>query len=243
MKKIGFCKEKNRLSYITKFDVILIISFLAIFLLLENKEHLQDKTEWFQQLLVFARQKYESAPLLFVGFFCLAHLISSVFALPGSCTTLNLLSGAVFGFWLGCAIVYPITMVSAVLVYFVGYKFSNFKIFSKLGLVIENQFKTMGQRDFAFLVALRLSPLFPFGIINFICGATRVPFSLYFFSTLLGVFFDVILLNNIGAALSVMTGATPLEPDQFYYIFAILFIGMVLVRFLISRRILRVRIS
>src|SRR4051794_26287611 len=64
-----------------------------------------------------ARDFFSASPCAAIVAFCFAHLFCSLLSLPGSCTFLNTVSGAVFGFWLGCTIVYPVTIVSACLMY------------------------------------------------------------------------------------------------------------------------------
>ena len=65
---------------------------------------------------------YEDRPTAMITAFCACHLLASLLCIPGSCTFLNIISGAVFGFWRGCTIVYPVTVLSACLMYFVSFE-------------------------------------------------------------------------------------------------------------------------
>jgi uncharacterized membrane protein YdjX (TVP38/TMEM64 family) len=167
-----------------------------------------------------ARDFYSDHPVLCVLIFCLMHLTASILSLPGGCTLLNVSAGAVFGFWRGCAIVYPVTLLSASLVYFVTARFSlvglgRFQV--HLNAIREH----LDQNDYFYLVSLRLSPLLPFGPLNAALGFLRVPFPLFFLTTLVGIFFDVTLLNSLGAGLS---GGTPGSEKTLAVSFAVLFI-------------------
>lgn len=148
-----------------------------------------------------ARLFYHAHPFAAVVLFWCAHLIASCFSIPGSCTVLNTLSGGIFGFWVGCTVVYPITIVSAILVYFFGKKLRGIRFFARRAERIDTWSLFLTQREFMFFVTLRLSPLLPFGLLNIVMGVADVPFPTYLLTTVVGVFFDVTLLNNLGAGL------------------------------------------
>ena len=62
--------------------------------------------------------------------------------------------------------------------------------------------KNLENAGFLALIALRLSPFLPYGILNPALGALGVPFPRFLMSTVIGIFFDVTLLNSLGAALA-----------------------------------------
>lgn len=134
--------------------------------------------------------------------FSLAHIISATFSIPGSCTFLNVLSGAVFGFTTGVLIVYPVTIISGAIGYFLGRKLPLEFLEKKYGKQIKTLKKAVGPEAFSFLVLSRLSPLLPYGLLNIVYGFLRVPFSLFLITTAIGIFFDVVLLNSAGALLT-----------------------------------------
>lgn len=147
-----------------------------------------------------AQVLFENYWALTILFFCILHLLASSFGIPGGCTVLNISAGWVFGFALGCAVVYPITLLGGALVYFVGRRFSHKPVAARYQNMVERITQRMGRGDFLFFVSLRLSPFPPYGLLNLLCGWLRVPFPLFLMSTTAGVFFDVILLTSIGAA-------------------------------------------
>jgi uncharacterized membrane protein YdjX (TVP38/TMEM64 family) len=146
---------------------------------------------------------YRDQPASAVALFCAAHFLSSFFAIPGGCTALNIGAGAVFGLPLACAIIYPVTMLSAVTGYGVGRRFGSHALVLRAREKFNRLLARLRSADFLFLLTLRLSPVVPFGIMNIACGALRVPWPLYLLSTFVGIFFDVALLSSIGAALQV----------------------------------------
>lgn len=132
--------------------------------------------------------------------FCALHLLASSLSIPGACTALNFIAGATFGFGLACAIVYPVTVLSGVLVYLVGRRFSSQPVAARYQNLMARISTHLGKGNFLFFVSLRLSPFLPFGPLNLLCGWLRVPFGLFVTSTTVGIFFDVTLLTSLGAA-------------------------------------------
>lgn len=180
-----------------------------------------------------ARRFYSLHPALTIVIFCLAHLVSTMLSLPGSATTLNVLAGAVFGFTLGCLVVYPVTLLSGCLVYGIASKLRTWGPFERLGARFGRLKMRLGKRDFLFLVALRLSPLLPYSWLNVLMGLVGLPFRLFFVSTLVGVFFDVTLLNSLGAS---VTSAKSHDTAQPYTAFFLLFsLLLALASFAVSR--------
>jgi uncharacterized membrane protein YdjX (TVP38/TMEM64 family) len=157
---------------------------------------------WLDAVLVKARLVYAAHPALTVLAFCAAHFVSSFFSIPGSCTLLNVSSGAVFGFWAGCAIVYPITLLSACAGYFAASHLRGFSFMARYETLLESLRAKVAKGGFLFLVTLRLSPIFPYGTLNPLLGLLRVPFGTFIASTFVGIFLDVFLLNSIGATLA-----------------------------------------
>src|SRR5687767_7663288 len=98
-------------------DVFWLAVVAALVIWVVNRGESVNKMEWIMEYMQPAKNFFTAHPALTVGLFCLAHLASSAFSLPGSCTALNIVSGFLFGFWTGCLIVYPVTMLSACLVY------------------------------------------------------------------------------------------------------------------------------
>ena len=144
---------------------------------------------------------YYNRPILFISLFCATHVFCGCFSIPGSCTFLNITSGAVFGFKLGCVIVYPITMVSVVLGYLIGMYFKWDFFIRKYSKQISIIRKNFTKNDYFNFILLRLSPFLPFGVVNILMGFLKIPLGINLVTAFLGIFFDVVLLNFIGSSL------------------------------------------
>src|SRR5688572_27978939 len=107
---------------------------------------------WIHRHLLEIRQFYLSNRFLTLFVFCMAHLISSTLIVPAGCTTLNVLSGAVFGFWQGCLVVYPITMLSALMVFFLGRKFQRASWIEKYQNKMRALAGRLDRNDFSLMV-------------------------------------------------------------------------------------------
>jgi uncharacterized membrane protein YdjX (TVP38/TMEM64 family) len=142
---------------------------------------------------------YSFHPVLAIFLFCVLHLVASVFGVPGACTTLNFTSGAVFGFWMGCFVVYPITLVSALLGYALGHWSKRATSAHALGRLF--RLGATSNLSYLDLIALRISPFVPFNLVNIFLGSRGISLLLFLSSSVVGIFFDVVLLNGLGAGM------------------------------------------
>jgi uncharacterized membrane protein YdjX (TVP38/TMEM64 family) len=179
---------------------------LAVFGLLNYAPDLT-LLEWLRHRMASFQDYYVDQPSLVIVAFCVLHFISATTGFPGGCTTLNMAAGAVFGFWLGCLIVYPVTISSACVMYFMGRRArTRIEMVGRFADRLDKFRELTVGRGHLLLVMLRLSPLLPFNVINFFSGVIAVPFILFLGTCIVGIFFDVVLLNSIGAQLVAKSG-------------------------------------
>lgn len=205
-----------------KKNIIGIVSFLVIGLLIYfiiDKTYKIQASDWILVNLNFLKLTYEENKILTMLLFCAAHLATSTISLPGGCTLLNTLSGAIFGFWQGCLIVYCITIVGAGFGYLLGRSLPLHYIRVKYEKKINYLRIHLSESNFLLLIILRLSPLLPFGVINIILGFLGIPIGTYFITTFIGVFFDVVLLNSIGAMISGVSDFNALDKWKISLVF------------------------
>ena len=117
------------------------------------------------------------APLIFIGIYILA----TVVILPGS--ILTIMAGALFGSFLGIIVVIIGATTGASICFLISRYFARDFVssllikndkFNKLDLLVE--------KNGAIIIAItRLVPLFPFNLLNFGFGLTKVPFWVYVF--------------------------------------------------------------
>jgi uncharacterized membrane protein YdjX (TVP38/TMEM64 family) len=120
------------------------------------------------------------APLLYV----LAYVVGTFLMLPS--TPLNLAGGAVFGTWWGTLW----TTIGAVLAAAVSFWFSRAMgrdwVQQRVGSRWQQFDQDIAAEGFFYIVAVRLLPLLPYGLVNFGAGLSGVKFRDYLLGTAIG---------------------------------------------------------
>ena len=146
----------------------LFIGIIVLTQVLGLGQKLGDLKDWISSL-------GSLAPLVFIG----TYAIATVFALPGS--ALTVLGGALFGSFWGVLYVLVGATIGATLAFLVSRYVMRDSIVSWLSK--NKQFAKLDQmteKHGAIMVALtRLVPLFPFNLLNFGFGVTKVPLRTY----------------------------------------------------------------
>ena len=130
----------------------------------------------------------------------LAYATATVLMIPGSLVTL--LIGAIYGPWLGTALVSPASVLGATLAFLLGRsvfresieaKMSGNARFTALQGAIEKE-------GFKMITLVRLSPIFPFNVVNYAFGLTRVSLSKYVLGSFLGMLPGTLMYVYLGSA-------------------------------------------
>jgi uncharacterized membrane protein YdjX (TVP38/TMEM64 family) len=121
-----------------------------------------------------------------VFYFSLFYIAAEVLAIPAFPLTAS--AGYLFGVAQGTAVVLFSASVAASISFFIGRTIlrtfveqwlQDFPDFSKLD-------RAIGRQGFQLMLLLRLSPIFPFAVSNYLYGASSVGFWQYFWGTMLG---------------------------------------------------------
>lgn len=118
-----------------------------------------------------------AAPLLFMAIYA----IGTVFFLPGS--LLTLLGGALFGPWLGSFYSLTAATVGAMLSFLVARYLASDWVGKKAGGKLKDIVTGVENEGWRFVAFTRLVPLFPFNLLNYALGLTRIPFLQYSITT------------------------------------------------------------
>jgi uncharacterized membrane protein YdjX (TVP38/TMEM64 family) len=152
--------------------------------------------QWLQQGLDWIAAHPQIAwPIYIVGY-----ILATVLVIPGSLLTLA--AGFLFGLPMGVALVSVSSVLGAGAAFLVGRFFARDWVAGK----IETQPRfaaldaAVGRRGFLIVFLTRLSPVFPFNLINYVYGLTGVKFRDYFFATWIGMFPVTVLYVYIGSA-------------------------------------------
>jgi uncharacterized membrane protein YdjX (TVP38/TMEM64 family) len=131
------------------------------------------------ELKAYLKQAGFWAPLVYI----LIYVVATVLMLPS--TALNLMGGALFGLWLGTLW----TSIAAIIAALVSFLYTR-----TIGQrVIKKRFKKWEKLDseiqrggIYYIFAIRLLPIIPYGLVNFVAGLTSVSFKDYTLGTIAG---------------------------------------------------------
>ena len=163
---------------------MLMVGAIAGFYLLGGSRYLT--LEYVQENLNHLRRMQEESPLLVTGAFVGLYLFLTTLSIPGS-IILTLLSGAIFGIWMGTFWVSLSSTVGACLAFLMSrYFFRDY--FAKK---FRQQFSKMNYRvkkeGIPYLFTLRMIPVSPYVVINIVMGLTEMRLFPFAWVTLLGM--------------------------------------------------------
>lgn len=120
------------------------------------------------------------APVLYM----LLYTIATVLVMPS--TPLNLLGGALFGPWLGTLWTSAGAMIAAIVTFAFTRTIGREAIARKLSGRWQTLDAEVRRGGLPYMIAIRLVPFMPYGLLNFAAGLTSVSYRDYILGTLLG---------------------------------------------------------
>ena len=149
--------------------------------------------------------------------FFLFYIASALLLLPGSILTLA--AGFLFGMWGGLALTSLSSTAAAVAAFLVGRHLAHDMVDSKLGgsPKLSALQGAVAQGGFTVVLLTRLSPLFPYNILNYLFSLTRVRTRDYAVASWLGMLPGTALYVSIGAtarSLGELTTSGPPSPAR-----------------------------
>jgi uncharacterized membrane protein YdjX (TVP38/TMEM64 family) len=184
-----------------------IVAFVALggtrYLTLDGaKEHADG-------LRAFATAHYGEALALSFGLYALATALS----LPSG-TVLSLTFGFLFGRWVATALVVTAGTLGATILFLsVRYLFRE-ALRRRLGHVGERVNEEFTHDGFNWLLFLRLTPLFPYFLVNLVPALTDIRVRTYIAATVIGILPSTLIVTNLGQALGGITSVYGLLTPQ-----------------------------
>ena len=129
------------------------------------------------QLESWVKNAGAAAPILFM----LIYVIGTVFFLPGS--LLTLLGGALFGPYWGTFYNLTAATIGAMLSFLVARYLASDWVANKTGGKMKQLINGVENEGWRFVAFTRLVPLFPFNLLNYALGLTKISFSQYSLAT------------------------------------------------------------
>jgi len=178
------------LSYKTILWVIIIAGVITGTMLLPVKDWLIRGLEWTQGLGIWA-----------YAFVVAFYILACVFLLPGSVLTLG--AGLLFGLVAGAITVSIASTLGACVAFWIGRTVARNWIADKVAA--NKKFaaidSAVGQQGFKIVLLTRLSPIFPFNLLNYAFGLTNISFWKYALGSWIGMIPGTIMYVYFGAGL------------------------------------------
>lgn len=151
--------------------------------------------------VAFFREIYRETPWLTAGFFCGLYVVVTTFSLPAA-GILSVIGGITFGLWTGSVLVSFASAIGATLACLLSRFVFRDWVQHRFGHYLR-QVNAGLERDGAwYLFILRLTPVFPYWIINLVFGLTRMRLATYYLVSQAGMLPANVLFVNAGAQLS-----------------------------------------
>ncbi|MBF0557854.1 MAG: TVP38/TMEM64 family protein [Nitrospirae bacterium] len=164
---------------------------------------------------------YEQHRLLMVVIFISVYIAQTAFSLPGA-AILSLGAGAVFGTLMGAIYANIGATIGASIAFLVTRYLFHDLIASRFGSRLQKLNQELETRGLNYLLFLRLVPLFPFFLINFGAGLTRMPLRTFFFGTMIGIIPGSIVFCNAGSSLATITDVSQIASPHVLGAFTLL---------------------
>ena len=185
--------SKDRGRHTTK--VIKIIIILAVIAALMVAAQLLNLKQGFRDMLAWISGLGSLGPLVFIALYILV----CVLLLPGSIPTLG--AGVVFGVVKGFIVVSVGSTLGATCAFLIGRYLVRDWISGKIAG--NEKFKAIdeavGRQGWKIVLLTRLSPIFPFNLLNYAFGLTKVSLKHYFFASWVGMIPGTVMYVYIGS--------------------------------------------
>lgn len=171
--------------------VLLIVGFVILLRFLPVGIWLTELQSWIRELGAFAPVGY-----------VLLYVITTLLLIPGSLVTAG--AAGIFSFWKALMVVFVGANLGALFAFLLTRTFLRERV--TLWAADNPKFaaldRAIGREGFKMVLLVRLSPVFPFTLLNYLLGLTTVRMSSYVLANLIGMLPGTFLYVYIGATAS-----------------------------------------
>ncbi|KST63246.1 TVP38/TMEM64 family protein [Mastigocoleus testarum] len=189
-------QQKQRFFY-PKLKLVSIV--LLVFILIITNKHL-NLQQAFAEAIIWVESLGTLGPIAFIAIYNLATLLF----VPGSILTLK--GGCLFGLFWGSIYVIIASTLGATFAFLIGRYFSRNWVRKKITKNPQFQAidKAIAKEGFKIVLLTRLSPVFPFNLLNYVLGVTQVSLKDYILGSI-GMIPGTILYVYIGSLATDLT--------------------------------------
>ena len=149
------------------------------------------------EIVKFIQSKYYLSVLIFIGLY----VFSTALSIPGA-LILTMMGGYLFGAFLGALFSLIGAIVGASILFIAARSAFGELLKPKIGSSIERMRNELTKNAFFYLLFLRLTPVFPFFVVNIAPAFLNISFSKYFFASFLGMIPGAAVYALMGSGLN-----------------------------------------
>lgn len=179
-------------------------------------------------------EHYHVNPAKFIALYLVAYIGVTAVSLPGA-VIFTLAGGAIFGFWLGTLLASIASTIGATLAFIAARYVFRDSIQQRFGAKLDTINRGVEREGKGYLFALRLVPLFPFFLINFLMALTTLPALTFLWVSQIGMLPGTMLYVNAGTQLATITSVGDIFSASIGLSFALLGIFPLLVKAIVGR--------
>ena len=187
-------KNRGKIFFGLVFFTIIIVGYIFDF----NKILSFDTIKaTYQDIQILINKNY----ILYYSAFFILYIVVTAFALPISLIK-TLLAGALFGFWPGLILVSFASSIGSTFCFLFSRYALRAYIQKRFSNYLEKINKGIETDGWLYLLFLRLSPIFPFFIINLVFGLTKMKTLEFYVVSQIGMFIATAIFVNAGLQIS-----------------------------------------
>jgi uncharacterized membrane protein YdjX (TVP38/TMEM64 family) len=187
-------KNRGKIFFGLVFFTIIIVGYIFDF----NKILSFDTIKaTYQDIQILINKNY----ILYYSVFFILYIVVTAFALPISLIK-TLLAGALFGFWPGLILVSFASSIGSTFCFLLSRYALRAYIQKRFSNYLEKINKGIETDGWLYLLFLRLSPIFPFFIINLVFGLTKMKTLEFYVVSQIGMFIATAIFVNAGVQIS-----------------------------------------
>ena len=187
-------KNRGKIFFGLVFFTIIIVGYIFDF----NKILSFDTIKaTYQDIQILINKNY----ILYYSAFFILYIVVTAFALPISLIK-TLLAGALFGFWPGLILVSFASSIGSTFCFLFSRYALRAYIQKRFSNYLEKINKGIETDGWLYLLCLRLSPIFPFFIINLVFGLTKMKTLEFYVVSQIGMFIATAIFVNAGVQIS-----------------------------------------
>lgn len=149
---------------------------------------------------------WQARPLATLAAFCGLYVAVAALSIPGA-TILTLAGGAMFGFWAGLVVVSFASSVGALLAFLASRHLLRDTVQARFGRALAPVNEGIRRDGTAYLLTLRLVPVFPFFVVNLLMGLTPIGAARFYAVSQLGMLPATAVYVNAGTQLAAIDSA------------------------------------